>query len=67
MIGIDCPSFNQAFQRLADFGKDPATGKCSMISAAWDVHAIPAFVIHPEEAQKSASAAPAPQAAEVKN
>ena len=66
MIGIDCPSFHQAFQRLADGGKDPATGACTTISTAWDVHVIPAFVIHPEETQKSAAASPAPQAAEVK-
>jgi hypothetical protein len=65
MTGIDCPSYNQAFRRLADGHKDPATGKCTSISTSWDIAAVPAFVIHPEEAQKTAEAA-AQQSAEKK-
>jgi hypothetical protein len=56
MIGFDCPSYVQAIHRLADGDKDPATGKCSSMSTSWDIAAIPAFVIHPEEAQKTAAA-----------
>ena len=61
MIGIDCPSYNQAFHRLADGHKDPKTGECTSMSTSWDITAVPAFVIHPEEDRKTAEAAPAPQ------
>ena len=54
MIGRDCPSYAQAIWRYADGYPDPKTGECMSISTAWDIKAIPAFVIHPET-QKSAA------------
>jgi hypothetical protein len=58
MVGFDCPSFSQAVRRYADGLKDPKTGQCMGISMAFEVNAIPAFVIHPEDAKKTASVAP---------
>jgi hypothetical protein len=57
MIGVDCPTFSQAVHRYADGYPDPATGKCTAISTAFDIEAVPAFIIHPEEARKTAEAA----------
>ena len=39
-----------ALHRLADGNPDPATGKCTSLSAAFPLEAVPAFVIHPEGA-----------------
>ena len=64
MIGFDCPSYTQAIHRLADGDKDPATGKCTSMSSSWDISAIPAFVIRPEDAQKTAAVPAAAQSAE---
>jgi hypothetical protein len=50
---IDCPGFYAALHRLADGHRDPKTGTCSALSVAFDLQAIPAFIIHP---QKSADA-----------
>ncbi len=61
MIGYDCPTFSQAVRRFSDGFKDPKTGQCTAISTAFNLQAIPAFVIHPEDAKKTAdAAAPAP-------
>ena len=59
MVGFDCPSFSQAARRFADGFKDAKTGQCTALSTAFEINAIPAFVIHPEDAKKTASAAPA--------
>jgi hypothetical protein len=59
MIGYDCPTFSQAVRRYADGFKDPKTGQCTAISTAFNIEAIPAFVIHPDDAKKTAEAAPA--------
>jgi hypothetical protein len=59
MVGYDCPTFFQAMHRYADGYKDPKTGQCTAMSTAWQVNAIPAFVIHPEDAHKTADATPA--------
>jgi len=56
MVKYDCPSIYQAIRRYADGFKDPQTGKCTALSTAFDIEAIPAFVIHPEEAKKTAEA-----------
>ncbi len=61
MIGYDCPTFSQAIRRYADGFKDPKTGQCTALSTAFNIEAIPAFVIHPDDAKKTAEAAPAPQ------
>jgi hypothetical protein len=57
MVKYDCPSIYQAIRRYADGYKDPTTGKCTALSTAYEIEAIPAFVIHPEEARKTAEAA----------
>ena len=44
---IDCPGLYTALHRLADGERDPATGVCKAVSLAFEVEAIPAFVIHP--------------------
>jgi hypothetical protein len=44
--GYDCPGFFDGLHKLADGNKDPKTGKCTTISSAMRVEAIPAFVIH---------------------
>lgn len=56
MVGYDCPTYNQAMRRYADGFKDPKTGQCTALSTAWEVSAIPAFVIHPDDAHKTADA-----------
>ena len=56
MVKYDCPSIYQAIRRYADGYKDPNTGKCTALSTAFQVEAIPAFIIHPEEAKKTAQA-----------
>jgi len=57
MVGYDCPTFSQAIRRYADGYPDPKTGQCTAISTAFEITAIPAFVIHPEAARKTADAA----------
>jgi hypothetical protein len=44
VAGIDCASEYHTLARLADGVKDPATGKCTAVSAAYDVAAVSAFV-----------------------
>jgi len=48
---IDCPGLYAALYRLADGERDPATGSCKALSVAFEVNAIPAFVIHPTDRQ----------------
>jgi hypothetical protein len=59
MIGYDCPTFAQAVKRFADGYKDPKTGQGTALSTAFNIQAIPAFVIHPDDAKKTAAATPA--------
>ena len=40
------PSYYAALNRLADGYKDPATGKCTAISAAYDMEFVRAFIVH---------------------
>ncbi|HLG87033.1 MAG TPA: hypothetical protein VKZ79_07535 [Alphaproteobacteria bacterium] len=46
---IDCPGLYSAMRTLADGDRNPKTGACSAISVAFDLEAIPAFVIHPQK------------------
>jgi hypothetical protein len=46
---IDCPGFYAALHSLADGHRDPKTGACSALSVAFDLQAIPAFIIHPQK------------------
>ncbi len=51
--GDNCPAMHVAAHQLADGYPDPATGQCTHLSAAFDVTAYAAFVIHPKgEASK---------------
>jgi hypothetical protein len=45
--GYTCSGVYQALHRLADGNRDPATGKCTSISAALKVKTIAAFVVVP--------------------
>jgi hypothetical protein len=47
-LGYPCQGLLDQMHRLADGHPDPATGKCTAISAAWEVHAVPAFVLKPK-------------------
>jgi len=55
---IDCPGLYAALHRLADGERDPATGTCKAVSVAFDVEAIPAFVIHPSDKQAALGGKP---------
>lgn len=45
---MTCPGFYNALKRLADGYPDPLGGPCEWISTAFEVEAIPAFIIHPD-------------------
>lgn len=47
--GYTCASAWRALEAHADGIKDPETGKCTGISTAMKIEAVPAFVIHPPE------------------
>lgn len=53
-----CPAAYEAAHRLADGYPDPKTGACTALSAAFDIEAVSAFVIHPN---KTAQAEGAPE------
>ena len=57
-FGYSCPASWKALQDYADGYPDPKTGRCTAISTALEVAAVPAFVIHPRESAKTAQAAP---------
>ena len=46
LTGYNCPGLYQKLHDFADGYPDPTTGKCTAISSAMRVGAIPAFVIH---------------------
>jgi hypothetical protein len=46
---LDMPAFYYALTRNADAYPDPKTGQNTAISTAYEVEAVPAFVIHTEE------------------
>ena len=60
--GYTCPGIYGAMHRLADGYPDPKTGKCTAISGAWEIKAVPAFVIHPDD-KKTADAGTQPVSA----
>jgi hypothetical protein len=43
-----CPALYQAVQKYADGYRDPKTGKCTALSAAFNVAGVAAFVSHPK-------------------
>jgi hypothetical protein len=46
--GYSCPALYERLNELADGYKDPATGKCTAISAAFNITAVRAFVVPPK-------------------
>jgi hypothetical protein len=60
LLSYSCPAVYSALNQFADGFPDPKTGKCSAISTAFRLDAIPAFVIHPKEGKtKTADSATA--------
>lgn len=51
-----CAGMYHALHRLADGNPDPKTGRCTSLSAAFPLEAVPAFVIHPEQAAVKSAA-----------
>ena len=47
--GYKCPAVYEAIHRLADGYPDPETGKCTAISTAYRIEAVPAFLIHQKD------------------
>jgi hypothetical protein len=47
-LGYTCPGFYAALHSQADGHPDPETGSCTSLSAAWQIEAVPAFVIQSE-------------------
>jgi len=56
LLAYSCPAVYSALNQLADGYPDPKTGKCSAISTAFRIEAIPAFVIHPKETKTKTAA-----------
>lgn len=48
-FGGSCPALYKALNDLADGYPDPATGRCTALSTAFRIDAVPAFLIHPKE------------------
>ena len=46
---VSCAGIKRAIERMADGYKDPATGRYTAISSAFDFFGVRAFVIHPEQ------------------
>jgi hypothetical protein len=44
LFGYQCPGVYGALKRAADGMKDPVTGECNGISAAYEIDAVPAFL-----------------------
>jgi hypothetical protein len=51
-----CPGVYYALKRMADGYPDPKTGECTAISTAFNIEAIPAFVLHQPGAAKTKTA-----------
>jgi hypothetical protein len=54
LLSYTCPGAYRALNALADGYPDPKTGKCTALSTAFNVEAIPAFIIHPKDKTKTA-------------
>ena len=52
---FSCPAFNTAARQLADGYPDPATGKCTALSSAFNIRAYAAFVQHPDNENRLAA------------
>jgi hypothetical protein len=45
LYGFQCPAMYSALKSAADGMKDPSTGECDGISAAYDIEGVPAFIV----------------------
>lgn len=62
-LSVDVPGIYYALKKMADADPDPQTGQNRAISCAFVIEGIPAFVVKPEDANKTASAEATPSAA----
>ncbi|WP_373078198.1 hypothetical protein [Zhongshania sp.] len=46
--GLDCHAMYYAVHTYADGDRDPVTGKCSTLSTAFRIEAVPAFIVRPD-------------------
>jgi hypothetical protein len=60
LLSYSCPAVYAALNQFADGYPDPKTGKCTAVSTAFRLEAIPAFIIHPPEAKTKTADATAP-------
>ncbi len=51
---VDLPGFYYALKKSADADPDPNTGQNRMISSAWRIEAVPAFITHSKESDRRA-------------
>ncbi len=54
--GIDLPGNYYALKKLADFDPDPKTGQNRSISGTWSFDAVPAYIVHPNNAAQATAA-----------
>ena len=54
LLSYTCPGVYRALNDMADGYPDPKTGKCTALSTAFTLEAIPAFIIHPDGKTKTA-------------
>jgi hypothetical protein len=47
-VSMDVPGIHYALKRMADAYPDPKTGENTAISAAYNIEAVPAFIVHSE-------------------
>ena len=67
IANASAPSFWRSIQRMADGYKDPTTGKCTAISAAYDLELVRAFIVREKvKDNKISENAPAGQSADTK-
>jgi hypothetical protein len=57
VVNYDCAASYNTLKRLADGGRDPKTGQCTTISTAFEVAAVPAFVVEKRGADRRTAGA----------
>lgn len=58
VAAFECASEYNRMELVADAFPDPVTGKCTMLSVAYEVNGVPAFLIHPDASAKTAQSVP---------
>jgi len=49
VFGYTCPGMLDQMRKFADGDPDPKSGRCRSISMAWEILAVPAFIIHSKD------------------